>query len=174
MQQTQDVAVVAAQLAATDRRALSQAWYSALHVADRAPSTNAPSRALPGHGSRDGSRIVRPASHAAVPNAPLAHRPAFGVAPPHTPAAEPLERRSPRTELARSIARGLAHRTPRSGAASFAIRTGGGRIQLIVRADGGRTHVVAVCAAALRERVERALAQARFALAARGVRIEVA
>jgi hypothetical protein len=78
-----------------------------------------------------------------------------------------------RSELARSIERGLARRTPRSGAASFAIRAGGGRIHLIVRADGTHTRVVAVCTAPLRERVERALAQARFALAARGVRTEV-
>jgi hypothetical protein len=43
-----------------------------------------------------------------------------------------------------------------------------------VRSDGARTRVVAVCAPPLRERVERALAQARFALAGCGVRAEVA
>ena len=35
MQQTTRVAVLATQLAQTDRRALSQAWYSALHLAGR-------------------------------------------------------------------------------------------------------------------------------------------
>ncbi|MEA2720100.1 MAG: hypothetical protein QOJ39_1964, partial [Candidatus Eremiobacteraeota bacterium] len=37
MQQTNGVAVLATHLAHTDRRALSQAWYSALHLADHAP-----------------------------------------------------------------------------------------------------------------------------------------
>ena len=37
MQQTTSVAVLATHLAQTDHRALSQAWYSALHLADHAP-----------------------------------------------------------------------------------------------------------------------------------------
>ncbi len=47
-------------------------------------------------------------------------------------------------------------------------------MRILVRSDGVRTRLVALCAPPLRERVERALAQARFALAARGVRAEVA
>jgi hypothetical protein len=39
---------------------------------------------------------------------------------------------------------------------------------LLVRSQGGVTRVVALCAAPLKERVDRALAQARFALAAGG------
>ncbi len=57
---------------------------------------------------------------------------------------------------------------------SLVVRTAGGRVQLLVRSERGRTHVVALCAPALRERVERALAHARFALAARGVHAEAA
>ena len=83
------------------------------------------------------------------------------------------ERRAPKTELARCIERGLTRRLPRA-AAAFAVRGAGGRVALIVRTDGARTRVVAVCAPPLRERVERALAHARFALAGRGVRAEVA
>jgi hypothetical protein len=174
MQQTLGVAVVAAQLAATDRRALSQAWYSALHLADRAPSMATPSGALSARRSRDGSPPAPSSPRTAVPHASPGARPALRAAAPRAPVAEPLERRYPRTDLARRIARGLARRAPRSGGASFAIRTAAGRIHLVVRADGSRTRVVAVCTAALRERVERALAQARFALAARGVQMEVA
>ena len=59
-------------------------------------------------------------------------------------------------------------------ALSFTVPAAGGRVQLVVRCDGTRTRVVAVCAPALRERVERALAQARFALAGCGVRAEAA
>ncbi|MDP9106131.1 MAG: hypothetical protein M3N49_09380, partial [Candidatus Eremiobacteraeota bacterium] len=40
------VALVATQLADTDRRALSQAWYSALHLAERPPGTQ-PARLVP-------------------------------------------------------------------------------------------------------------------------------
>jgi hypothetical protein len=43
-----------------------------------------------------------------------------------------------------------------------------------VRTGEGGTRVVAVCSPPLRERVERALAQARFALAGRGLRTEAA
>ena len=47
-------------------------------------------------------------------------------------------------------------------------------MHVLVRSDGERTRVVAVCAPSLRERVERALAHVRFALAGSGVRAEVA
>ena len=174
MQQTTRVAVLATQLAQTDRRALSQAWYSALHLADRASSTTPARAAHSPRGRMRDSSLARPAPSVPVPHAPPNGRPALRAALPRTPSAAAQDRRHARTDLARSIERGLARRTPRSGAASFAIRTGGGRIHLVVRADGGRTRVVAVCATALRERVERALAQARFVLASRGVRMEVA
>ena len=52
------------------------------------------------------------------------------------------------------------------------IRAANGRVHVVVRSAAGGTRVVAVCEPALRERVERALAQARFALAGRAVRVE--
>ena len=174
MEQTQGVAVVAAQLAATDRRALSQAWYSALHLAGRAPLVTTRRGASAAGRPRAGS--VPAVSVARTAAADVSHRggTAVRVGAPRTPVPESLERRSPRTVLARGIERGLVRRVPRRGVASFAIRTANGRIHLLVRAGGGRTRVIAVCRAELREQVERALAQARFALAARGVRTEVA
>ncbi|MEA2722054.1 MAG: hypothetical protein QOJ39_3918, partial [Candidatus Eremiobacteraeota bacterium] len=90
-----------------------------------------------------------------------------------------VERRIP-TELARSIERGVARRGPgagtaaRGGSASFTVNVAGGRVHLLVRSDGACTRVVAVCAPLLRERVERALAHVRFALAGAGMRAEVA
>ncbi|MDB5069967.1 MAG: hypothetical protein JWM87_1078, partial [Candidatus Eremiobacteraeota bacterium] len=68
----------------------------------------------------------------------------------------------------------IAGRAPRHGAASFTIQAAGGRVHLVVRSDGERTRVVAVCAPSLRERVERALAHVRFVLVGGGVRAEVA
>jgi hypothetical protein len=43
-----------------------------------------------------------------------------------------------------------------------------------VRTDGATTRIVALCAPHLRDRVDRALAHARFGLAASGLRLEVA
>ncbi len=174
MQQTDRVAVLATQLPATDRRALSQAWYSALHLAEReprarsAPPRRAPPASAPPRSARtaapDARAVVRPASAAS------AARAAGGVA--RRAAALAADRRAPASELGRRIERALVRR--RGAPASFALAVAGGRIRLLVRSDGERTRVVALCAPALRERVERALAHARFALAARGVRTEPA
>jgi len=177
MQHTTGVAVVATQLADTDRRALSQAWYSALHLADRPPAgRHAPPRmacaARPNgsciaHGSNDPPqrRSTDGAGRGrnAAPNAGSRRGGSIDA-----------ERRVPKTELARRIEHGLTRRPPRGAAASFVVRGAGGRVHLIVRSDGALTRVVAVCAPPLRERVERALAQARFALAGCAVRAEVA
>ncbi len=84
------------------------------------------------------------------------------------------DRRGSASALAREIARELRERAGRDGTAQLVVRIGGGRVQLLLRSERGRTHVVALCAPALRERVERALARARFALAARGLRAEAA
>ena len=177
MQHTTGVAVVATQLADTDRRALSQAWYSALHVADHPPVVpHARNTPAPNAAAVSGSRFAR------NPNGVPERRAPDGAARAREAACIPgarcdggsADRRIPKTELARRIERGLARRAPRHAAASFAVRGADGRVQLIVRSDGARTRVVAVCAQPLRERVERALAQARFVLAGCGVRAEVA
>lgn len=174
MQHTTGVAVVATQLADTDRRALSQAWYSALHLADHPP-------AAPRARVSSGTPSARPRSardpngvpqRRAADGGVLAQRAARAAGAPGGSTAG-VERRTPKSELARRIERGLTRRPPQA-AASFAVRGADGRVQLMVRADGALTRIVAVCALPLRERVERALAQARFALAGRGVRAEVA
>jgi hypothetical protein len=174
MEQTTGVAVLATHLAQTDRRALSQAWYDALHLAHASPAHRAapPGRvfsAAPLACATDGRASTPPHARAAT----------AGVEGPRTRGAprepEPpaLERRMPKTELARRIERVLTRRAPRAVPASFAVSTGGARVRILVRSEGERTRVLAVCAPPLRERVEHALAQARFALAARGVRTEV-
>jgi hypothetical protein len=175
MQHTIGVAVVATHLAGTDRRALSQAWYSALHLAERPPAAmHAPSAAESFRAAPSGTRNPSAAARQlANDTAREARRTARGATVRHDPHAAGAERRIPKTELARRIERALTRRLPHT-AASFAVRGGGGRVALIVRTDGAFTRIVAVCAPPLRERVERALAQARFALAARGVRTEVA
>jgi hypothetical protein len=173
MQQITGVAVVATQLADTDRRALSQAWYSALHLAERPPAGRSATRA-PAPPAPD-----RPHS-ARGPNEALQRRSTGGTvrardaARSRCDASVAAERRIPKTELARRIEHRLTRRPAHGAAASFVVRGAGGRVHLVLRSDGALTRVVAVCAPPLRERVERALAQARFALAGRGVRAEVA
>jgi hypothetical protein len=168
------VAVVATSVARTDRRALSQAWYSALHLAE--PHAGSP------HAASAGAHANAVGPHAAN------HTPAAGPAPASGGArqiARPLaargagalpvlDRRSPATPLAKRIARALVEREPRPAPATLAIKAAEGRVQLLVRSDGAATRIVALCAPALRERVERALAHARFALAAHGTRVEAA
>jgi hypothetical protein len=58
--------------------------------------------------------------------------------------------------------------------ATLSVKIGDGRVALLVRTDGGTTRIVALCAPQLRERVDRALAHARFSLAASGMSFEVA
>ena len=176
MQHTTGVAVVATQLADTDRRALSQAWYSALHVAERMPSVRplapapAPMHRRGGGGAR---RTFDAAQHgcAGAAQRTAAAREAAARRPGE---AGILERRAPKPDLARCLERKLVRRFERRATASFAVAGAGGRVQVVVRNDGGRTRIIAVCALPLRERVERALAHARFALAGRGVRVEAA
>ncbi len=163
------VAVVATSLARTDRRALSQAWYSALHLAEHAPPrTDRPHAegTPPSHGTE-----VRPASLRGSDAAPSGAGGARAL-PRSSGAVLPvLDRRAPATPLAKRIERAIAHAPAQTPAASVAIKAGGGRVQVLVRSDGEATRIVALCAPALRERVEQALAHARFALAAQGVRV---
>jgi hypothetical protein len=171
---TRSVAVVATRLPNIDRRALSQAWYSALHVAQpaaRGATTHPSTPTLPAGTVR---RPARPDAGriANVGGAPGRTAPLTRLAP-----SGPLvvERRVAAGELAcrieRAIARQIAKAPVRS--AAVAIEAGSGRVHLLVQTDGITTRIVALCAPHLRERVDRALAQARFALAASGTRIVV-
>jgi hypothetical protein len=176
MQNTTGVAVVATQLAGTDRRALSEAWYRALHLAEPpAPALRAavrpPFAAARTAGAPAAAGALRERSFGAA--AP-AGRGAGRAGAAASPAGRALERREPHGALARRLERALRRRLPLPACAQFAVAAAGGRVQLLVRTDAGRTRVVALCVPALRESVTRALAHARFALAGSGVRCEVA
>jgi hypothetical protein len=181
MQQANGVAELATHLIRTDRRALSQAWYSALHLADRTPRArpalparpsafNAQARPCASSGSREqpqggALRDVARAQRAATRTPGSSRR-------EHCPSE--AERRAANTALARRTQRAAAQQPQPGGPFSFAVRAADGGVQLLVRGGGGCTRVLAVCAPALRERVERALASARLALARGGVRAEAA
>jgi hypothetical protein len=174
---TRSVAVVATRLPDIDRRALSQAWYSALHLAqfpaERAGAPRPTTAPL---------RIAESAKRAAAAASP----PAPGAPPVRTQAGAAsraasgppaqTERRRSGCDLARRIERAIVKhgaREPQRSAA-IAVDAGDGRVQLLVRTDRATTRIIALCSPQLRERVDRALAHARFALAASGTRLEVA
>ena len=167
------VAVLATQLAQTDRRALSQAWYSALHLAHDAPGAPAAKRPALAPGSAaalhpGSARETARATHAATIAPAGAAR-----APRTTRAGSPFEeRRCTLSDAARRVERALARiaRTPQPRS-THTVAVGGGRVTLLVRVDPGATRVVALCGEPLRATVERALAHARFTLAARGVAV---
>jgi hypothetical protein len=165
------VAVVATQLARTDRRALSEAWYSALHVARGAAAAVRP------HASQPRVQASLPAARAhtsppraiarpAAPPLPRAQRERGTHVPPGS------ERRRPVSETGRRIERAVERLAwLRRMPAAQTIDVDGGRIRLLLHHDGTTTRIVALCSRPLREQVERALASARFALAGAGVAV---
>jgi hypothetical protein len=174
---TRSVAVVATRLPDMDRRALSVAWFSALHLAQPCGGGAAPPHAA--------TCVAPPRSGAPKTTAPAgtapaatAYRASAGGVPTTArgQAPELLERRSAGSDLARRIERAIVRHVPRATqrSATIAIDAGDGRVQLLVRTDRTATRIVALCSPLLRERVDRALAHARFVLAAGGTRLEVA
>jgi hypothetical protein len=160
--------VLTAPLAEVDRRSLSQAWYSALHLAHDAPPQ-----------ARARARRAAPALANAAPDPISPGRGeqrtparAAGTAPPQD--ARPygaIERRSQPTSLARKVERAIAGRKHYERLSAFVL-DGKRRVHVTVRASGTHVHVVAVCAPQSRARVARALEEARYALARRGVALD--
>ena len=166
------VSMLAAPLAAIDRRSLSQAWYSALRLgtarqtsaSERAPHANAGSvrrDAAPASATVRGGNGASSPARVCGENAP---RERSGIA---------FERRSARTPLAVRIASSLREPSA-SRRTAFRAGTGEQRVLVMLQASAGGARLVAVCAPKARAAVERALAQARFALAARGIELACA
>jgi hypothetical protein len=158
--------ILSAPIASADRRALSQAWYSALYrgtskkplvAADakicRGDNTGAPPRA--------GVRLSAAPVSGAAPRAPrveaYASRAAAG------------ERRAPQLRLARQIEGLVRQRQSARTAATFVLDGSRARVRVLVVAGGGSIRLIAICSKNAREPVARALEQARYASAARGI-----
>ncbi len=170
-----EISVLAAPLAAIDRRALSQAWYSALgyaapchsegdafcHPERSANGVSAKSKdqRAPWRRSLDSARLARYARD------DKAHSHAIG-APSVRSAASVVERRRD-SKLAQRVERKLLLKVGQRARASVAVA--GGRVHLVLQHRGERLHVVAFCPKRLEAAVARALAQARYALARRGI-----
>ncbi|HEY1977425.1 MAG TPA: hypothetical protein VGG89_12800 [Candidatus Baltobacteraceae bacterium] len=170
MTQELNVCVLAAPLAAIDRRALSQAWYSALHRASGKPhqAPREPQSSPPA--SRRKRPVAAPAPRERHPGTAFIHQGQKKSAKDRercAVAASDIDRRAHRSPLARRIERKFLD--PRSATHRATFTAAGKRVHVTVQASQGRVRLVAVCAPVLREAVARALAQARFALASRGV-----
>jgi len=167
-----NVTVLCAPVAAIDRRALSQAWYSALRLADRTRSAgDAGARPHDATGASGQSRCERetPPLAERSQRAPAVRNARARIA---EAAAATADRRAARSELARRIERTFFETRTPVKRASFAIGEGSARVHVMLARHGERLRLVAICSQRLRPTVARALAQARFALAARGIAIE--
>lgn len=170
MNETSPIAVLETRLPYLDRRALSQAWFDALHLA-RASEPASPS-ARPTVGATTAS-TARTRAEAGAVSAHDAAASGRGLAAPRrearTPLAEAssLPRRPPAKARVRTVERRLRpSEPPRVAGLTLAIE--GARVQICVRREGGRTRIVAVCAAQHVETVQRALAGLDLALRVRG------
>jgi hypothetical protein len=85
-----------------------------------------------------------------------------------------VERRSPRCPLARSIEHAVLRRSSSRSSASYSIGDGAGRVIVALHTSGERMRLIAFCSPAARAAVARALEQARYALAARGIALHAA
>ncbi|MFN2449137.1 MAG: hypothetical protein ABR508_04995 [Candidatus Baltobacteraceae bacterium] len=162
--------VLSAPLAQADRRALSQAWYSALYgerqggvsVAHRSPVTAA---------SGAGRRAPR-AQSAAAPASASCEAPKRNAAAQSAVRGAAPDRRAGRSALARKIEQTLLRPHVRVKNATFVLAQGRARVHIVLRTQGARVLLIALCPQRERDCVSRALAQARFALAARGVALQ--
>lgn len=171
MTQQLGFSVLTAPIAAIDRRALSQAWYSALHLAKEPAKHNAP--------PASGTLERRVAHHANVQverrTSTVRSVPALQVHREMKPArrdAVAVDRRSLRSPLARKIEHAFLRPNIPATRAAFTIDGTGARVHVTMQRTRAGLQLVAVCPPHARERVARALEQARYALAERGIPID--
>ncbi len=165
-----DIAVIRARLPYVDRRALSQAWFSALRLAGDGRAATLLRRGPAAHGASPPRTAARSAQRGA-------ERDSFV-----SPRVDPRARRRFGGEGG-----GLESVVPRGGArtggrglpvaaavryapvrASFGLALDGGRVQILVRREGLVLHVIALCSRRHVELVRRALDAAALHLRERG------
>ncbi len=172
MTQQLGFSVLSAPLAAIDRRALSQAWYSALHLAhDGAPSA-VPAFETPASASK--CKRHAPAS-ATMTSAPTS-APKTRVQTEHQMngrAPVQSDRRAARSPLARKIERAFLHPALHIRRATFSVGESGARVHITLQGSAATLRLVAVCGPSSRASVARALEEARYVLASRGLRLGV-
>ncbi len=165
--------ILQAPLAAIDRRVLSQAWFSALHLAHDHASHNGAAPGLLSAGN-DTRRSPRASGRECAVERTSAERlpaPTFRETRVDAHDTQQSDRRVARSPLARKIERTFLRPNAARRSATFAVDGAGGRVHVVLQRADEQMRLVAICPPAVRERVEQALAQARYALALRGVRL---
>ena len=161
------IVVIRTRLPYIDRRSLSQAWYSSLHLAAEEAAT---ARPVPPR------RAVQDPPTAQQPDRSCAQGAALRLPAPTAPhaedarraAAEPPERcRRKATPRAQPV----VARSVRGHSAAFTATLSRARVRIAMRHEGNRLQIVAVCSERHAETVRRALALAAVALQLRGTRV---
>ncbi|HZV77408.1 MAG TPA: hypothetical protein VFF63_06605 [Candidatus Babeliales bacterium] len=172
MTQQLQVSIIAAPIAALDRRALSQAWYSALGCTSRSKTRL---EVLARRGVNAQTRSQGDAMPVSVTHRGAADVPA-GLVRSVRQAANPggaetvtvSRQRQLRAALAERIEAAFCAARPFPKRSTFSMGRGSARIHIVLQTNGTSTILLALCRPELRAVVTRALAQARLALAARG------
>lgn len=178
MTQELEISVLAAPLAAIDRRELPLAWYRALGYAGESEGASAPP--APAVRPDEGGRTPASSRNARSLRVPLggyyASRP--GSASRRGP--QPLALDPERTlatdasaMLARRIAGALIGARAALSRVTFSVESGRARVHVVFQDRGDRVAILAICRPELRAVVARALAQVRLALRARGVVVDL-
>ena len=170
------LAVIRTRLPYLDRRALSQAWFSALGLREREL------RGVPRALARVATQTAAASAFAGCRSA--APMPAGEPLPCATPALQGRKERvgcsaedEPGVERTSSLDRGKPARAAAPAPASlryppvhaaFRLELDGGRVHVVVRREGSQLHVVALCSARHVESVRRALGLAAEHLRLRG------
>jgi hypothetical protein len=167
------LSVLTAPIATLDRRTLSQAWYSALYgnrEAAQKSANVARSQSLP---AAPVHIPLRSAVHGDATHETAAARKL--TMPSNAPNARggEIERRAPRSPLARKIERAFLHPRKMPRKATFSLEGEHGRVQVMLRSHGSQVKLVAICAPKAKAHVAHALAQARYTLALRGIDVDV-
>ncbi len=176
MTQQLEVSIIAAPLAAIDRRALSQAWYSALGLAQAKrsipPTIGQPARIqVSSPIERASSDRRSPLQTRNVEPRPSSRAPMKtpGVSTPQ-PAVRGADRRV--VPLSQRIERRFAL-PAQTRRATFSMGRGAARVFVILQTNGNVATLVALCRPEMRTVVARALAGARFALTTQGLVIDL-
>lgn len=163
--------VLTAPVATLDRRTLSQAWYSALYGTAQKPGPQKTTAAIAPATAASCAR-----AHATI-HEPVAHGSRAGTRArraneSQAAAGAPGERRAPRSPLARKIERAFLKPRSASRKNAFTVEGEHGRVHVLLQTRGTHLKLVAICPQKARTHVAAALAQARYALALRGIDLE--
>lgn len=152
--------LVAAPIAAIDRRSLSQAWYSALGLSQQGNPRTAVARRATAQMPAPAVRRSPDAQRTTLSNAPAARATVSSTAPARSSsraATEPLPF-SRSIPLAKRIERTLERR-PLPKRATLVLDGNGGRVHVLIQRCGSRLRIVTVCRRAVRDVVARALSE---------------